>query len=376
MAKTQSYDFTTPVGRLVGGSVYLPKDKEADGTPRLVKKGPNAGKPKISWDFALAIPKVPGQTHWSQHPFFAPIWNFTHAAYPQGQAQVATFAWKILDGDSTVPNKNLNKNCDLEGFPGHWVVWFSTSSAPTIWNADGTQQILEADAIKKGYFIQVQGSVAPNNDTQSPGIYWNHYRVALAAYGREISSGPTVAAAGFGQGVQLPAGASTAPVAAAFSPAPPPPVPGAPIAPPVPALAPPPPLPIPAAAPVPTLGQPTPLGLTVDLAAMRAGGQWTEALLVQHGYITAAPLPVPAPLPPAGSAPPPPGPALIAPVVPNPAILAIPGAPVPPPPAVAPPSPAPAARQMTAAAGGATYEAMIAGGWTDITLIQNGMMLA
>jgi len=32
-------------------------------------------------------------------------------------------------------------------------------------------------------------------------------------------------------------------------------------------------------------------------------------------------------------------------------------------------------RQMTAAAGGHAYEAMIAQGWTDALLVQHGMML-
>lgn len=373
MAKAQKLDLTTSVGRLVGGSIYEPKTTDGDGNPLLIKTGANKGQPRVSYDFAVAIPKIAGQTHWSQHPMFAPVWTFGHAAYPQGQAQIASFAWKVIDGDSTVPNTKLKRPCDNEGYPGHWVVWFSSGTPPTVWNSDGSAQILEVGAVKNGFYIQVQGNVAPNNSEQSPGLYWNHFRIALAAYGPEISYGPSVGEAGFGQGVQLPPGASAAPVAAAFNPAapPPPPVPGAPIAPPTP-LAPPPPLPVPVAAPVPTLGQPTALGQTVDLAAMRAGGQWTEALLVQHGYVTAAPapLPVPAPLPPAGSAPPPPGPALTVPVVPNPAILAIPGAPVPPPP------PAPVARQMTAKANGATYEQMRDGGWDDAALVQHGMMLA
>lgn len=45
----------------------------------------------------------------------------------------------------------------------------------------------------------------------------------------------------------------------------------------------------------------------------------------------------------------------------------------PPPGAQLPPPPAPV-KTMTAAANGATYEAMIAIGWTDETLVQNGMM--
>jgi len=38
-------------------------------------------------------------------------------------------------------------------------------------------------------------------------------------------------------------------------------------------------------------------------------------------------------------------------------------------------APPPPMRRMTAAANGATYDAMIAQGWTDALLIQHGMML-
>ena len=41
----------------------------------------------------------------------------------------------------------------------------------------------------------------------------------------------------------------------------------------------------------------------------------------------------------------------------------------------APPA-APVGRQMTALAQGEPYESLIARGWTDVTLIQNGLMLA
>jgi len=51
----------------------------------------------------------------------------------------------------------------------------------------------------------------------------------------------------------------------------------------------------------------------------------------------------------------------------------VPAAPVPA--APVPAAPVPAARQMTPAAQGATYESMIAAGWTDEMLITNGMML-
>lgn len=53
-------------------------------------------------------------------------------------------------------------------------------------------------------------------------------------------------------------------------------------------------------------------------------------------------------------------------VAPNPAFLGVP------PPPAAPPAPV---RNMTAKAGGASYEQLVAAGWTDALLVQHGMML-
>lgn len=89
--------------------------------------------------------------------------------------------------------------------------------------------------------------------------------------------------------------------------------------------------------------------MTAAFAQAAAGGVVPQA---------AAPVPV------AGQPAPIPGAPVAAPVpAPVPAPMAPPAAPVPQPQHV-----------MTAAAQGATYEAMIAAGWTDETLIQNGMM--
>lgn len=93
-----------------------------------------------------------------------------------------------------------------------------------------------------------------------------------------------------------------------------------------------------------------------------------------------APAPLPPPTPGAMGATPPPGaapPPVTPPVAPPPYTGYMPGAPPPAPaaPAAAPPPP-PAApvRTMLPAAGGQTYEAMIAAGWTDAQLVQHGMM--
>lgn len=306
---TTRQDILTPVGRLVGGSLYTGSDKDADGKQRVIKTGPNAGQPTTQFYFKLAIPKR-GEQHWATTEWGAKIWAAGHAAFPV-QAQTPHFSWKVVDGDSQVPNRNGNKPCDNEGYPGNWVLTFSSGFAPKVFNADGTQQITEVDAVKPGYFVQVFGSVDGNGSTQQPGVFLNHSMVAFAGYGAEIQFGLNAAAVGFGAGVALPAGASAVPLSGGFNPAPP----------------------VPGAAPAPTSTPPVPPA-------------------------PAASMPAP---PTAPSSPPP-----VA-VAPNPAFLAPPA-----PPAAAAPV-APPARVMTPAAT-TTYDAYRAAGWTDAQLIQNGLM--
>jgi hypothetical protein len=279
----QMNNFTTPVGRLVLGSITKAQETDFDGNPLVFKTGPDAGKPRKNYFMALAIPKG-AETHWNQTPWGAQIWKFGHEAFPQGQADLPGFSWKIEDGDNAVPNPDagMKRNCDREGYLGCWILKFSSSFQSNTYNSDGSAKV-EPDSIKPGYFIQVNVDMQSNGKQSKSGVYLNHKMIALAAYGAEIIYGPDAAEAGFGAS-PLPAGASAVPVAR-FAP---------PAAPQAPAPA------APAAAPV---------------------------------------------------APPPPAPAFLQ---------------VPP--------PAAPAHVMLPPANGATYEAMIAAGWTDATLIQMGMM--
>jgi hypothetical protein len=185
-----------------------------------------------------------------------------------------------------VPNKKGKKPCETEGFPGHWVMRLSSGFAPQIFNADGTQQIVEWDAVKLGYFVQVAGKADSNNNESNPGMYMNHNMVALAAYGDEIRTGPDAASVGFGGGA-LPAGATAAPTTAGFNPAPAPvaaaPAPVA--AAPAPVAATPPPNPAILNAPAPA-AEPVmlPAAGGATYASMVAVG-WTDELMRQHGYI-------------------------------------------------------------------------------------------
>jgi hypothetical protein len=299
---TTRKDILFPIGRLVRGSLYKGQDKDAEGKPLIVKNGPNAGQARLDFYFAVAYPKTPGQ-HWAQSDWGSQIWAVGHAAFPQA-AQSPAFAWKVIDGDSTVPNKKGRKPCDNEGYAGHWVVQFSSGYAPKIFTADGTQQITEADAVKLGYYVQVYGSCDGNGSQSQPGVFVNHNMVAMAGYGPEISVGMDASAVGFGKG-PAPAGMMQAPAAGGFNPAPPavaapptapvppvavaaPPIMAAPppvaVAPNQQILMPPPPAAVPAAPPAGPVMTAKAAGVTYE--QMVAGG-WTRETLIQHGYMLA-----------------------------------------------------------------------------------------
>lgn len=332
-------NITSPVGRIVMGDLYKGSTTDAEGKPLVVKSGPNAGQPRVNYFFALAIPKT-GEPHWAHTAWGKQIWEVGCRAFPNA-AQSPAFAWKIEDGDSQIPNKRGRKPCDNEGWPGHWILKFSGGFAPKIYEQQngGYVQLTEAGRVKPGYFAEVAFSVEGNGSQSQPGVYLNHSMVCFRAYGQEIVFGPDVNAAGFGQS-PLPAGASMTPPAGAI------PMPGA----------------------VPAMPAPAMPGAPAGLPAVPGA----PAGLPQIPGVA------PAPLLPAGSVPMPSAPAATAsapiPVTPNPGFVQVP------PPAAAAPVPAvqghPNNAKMTAAAGGASYEAHIAQGWTDATLVQHGRMLA
>jgi hypothetical protein len=286
------------------GSLYKASDKDADGKPRIVKTGANTGQPTQQYFFAVGFPKT--QAHWAHEPWGREIWAVGNGAFP-GIAQNPAFAWKIVDGDSAVPNKKGVKPCDREGYPGNWVVSFASTFAPKVVNSDGSQYLLEPDYVNPGDYVEVHATVDGNGSTQNPGVYINHNIVSFQGYGQRIvTSGIDPTTLGFGKGPK-PAGMSAVPLSSGPAPA----VPAAPVAP---AAAIPPPPALPGAAPAVPVA---PLALT-------------------------------------------PAPSILSPSSPPPL----------PPPAV------PAARALTAKAQGHSYESLIAQGWTDATLVANGLMVS
>lgn len=289
-----------PVGRLVYGSMTEGSSKKADGSPRVGKDG----QPATEYGFGVAIPKN-GEVHWNQTPWGAQIWNAALAAFTQGQTQRPDFSWKIIDGDSTIPNRNNNKPCDQEGYKGHWIVRFSSYFAPRTVDAKGTSAI-PPESIKRGYYVQVFADYSDNNPSQTPGMYINHRFVSLQAFGAEIQGGMDASEVGFGQAA-LPAGASAMPIGQAQVPAtttPPPPATQAPAPAPAPVVTTPDPSVLAAGAgapppppPAATTPPPPPPAAVRTKQDRMVGGQnydaciaagWTDEQLVANGHMLPA----------------------------------------------------------------------------------------
>jgi hypothetical protein len=210
---TTRVQHTFPIGRLISGDVYKGQDKDYQGNPKLDKQG----QPTISFYMGVAIAKTPN-VPWEQESWGQVIMDVARKGVP-GSFDPQTgqlfpgrpFATKVTDGDSQVPNQNNKKPCDMEGAPGHWILNFNNGFAPKVCDKTGTKFIAEEGVVKRGDYVQVVGSIAPNTDNRNPGVFLNHEVVAHSGYGEEIYSGVDIASAGLGQG-PAPAGMSTTPV--------------------------------------------------------------------------------------------------------------------------------------------------------------------
>ena len=278
-----------PVGRMIGGSVYKAQvETDSFGKP---KKNPD-GTDVESFSLGVAIPKG-AERYWSETPWGKEIVAVGFASHPQ-QVNTPAYAWKIKDGDSTVPNKNGKVPRDMEGCAGCWIVWFKQRWAPKLVTDKGATQLTEPEGIVPGYFVEVYASVAGNTGP-SPGVYLNPIAVNRVAFGeRIVTQSVDTTTIGFGQSAALPAGASLTPVGGGFVPPATGGVAGAyqalvpaaqPAITPNPAF-----LAIP---PAPGILPPPPPARVMTAAAkgatyeqMIAAG-WNDALLVQHGMMQA-----------------------------------------------------------------------------------------
>lgn len=351
-----------PLARIVQGDLYKANDIDFETKQKRVYPAGHrlAGQPKITYFFALAVPKR-GEQHWSQTTWGKLIWEFGFQAwpvdprmstpqFPQGMslAQKDDFAWKIDDGDSQKPVKQTNRiNARTEGMPGCWIVSCSSTYAPRVIDTSFAP-MTEPNAVKRGFHVETVVTVDTNERLGNPGIYINGEFVMFKAIDKEISgSVDPRTIQGFGTSAvpaNLTAVGGGAPTATPSFPTPGIPVPNAGYAG----------LPPPQGSPSPVVPAP-----------------WTGAY-AQYGALGTAPTTAASPFnpPPTGTQQPPPAQTTY--VVPAPSFLQ------PPPAAPLPPPAAPAplvSHQMTAKAVGASYEQFRSEGWSDDQLRQNGYMM-
>ena len=107
------------------------------------------------------------------------------------------------------------------------LVKFNTIFAPNCYSFNNGQYtpLVDPTAIKRGYYVAISGSIAPNGDAAKPGLFIGMDLIVLVGYGEELVTTIDPSAA-FAGGFALPSGASTTPVMpAAGMPQSPPPVP-------------------------------------------------------------------------------------------------------------------------------------------------------
>lgn len=244
--QVQGVDYeVTGLGRIVQGDLETLDNTDMAGNVKIVKSGPNMGKPAQPENFfAVAFPKmVPNPQAGGQlmpNPDWARVKTYLNRVgktgwptfWPNGAVECVNpnFSFKVTDGDGY--DKKGVHNATKEGFAGCWVLRFSTQFLPKRFYQGRYQpqdQITEPGAIKRGDHVRVIFTSEANKSTESPGIFVRPSSVELCHVGNAIVSanvsGPD-AAAGFAGGpaasyvpadaqpVQVPV--QTAPAAAAF----------------------------------------------------------------------------------------------------------------------------------------------------------------
>lgn len=165
--------------------------------------------------FAVAVPKA-GETDWKQTAWGQQIHNKAVQDWPNGEHGAATFAWKIIDGDSMVPNTKGKKPAEREGWAGHWVLQLNTMFNVKCFHVgkyEPMMQIADEQEIKTGDYCRVLMNVKGNGPSESPGIYLNPDKFELSRAGTPIisDSGTSAADAFGGNGTATPAATVTTP---------------------------------------------------------------------------------------------------------------------------------------------------------------------
>ena len=225
-------DFLLPEGRIVKGHPLFDRPVTDDNNRPVLDSN---NQQKTDRYIAIAIPKN-GSTDWKQTEWGAQVVQAASdpvEGYTAAEQSSPVFSWKIVDGDSEVPNRKGNAPKDQEGFPGHWVIHLTTALPYAVYaNGDYAVPVTDKNEIKTGDFARIYVSVKGNKPAKTPGVYINPRMAEITRAGQQIVSDNLPSAASvFGDGQS-----TSSPLAGAITPPPapntPPPAPAAPATPP------------------------------------------------------------------------------------------------------------------------------------------------
>jgi Protein of unknown function (DUF2815) len=194
--------FTPVVGRFVSGSITEKRTKDQDN--REIAPDDQRFEFGVAFERTSIWPMLIEQ--W--YPYLAS----QLARDPNGMQRLqgwfttmSGFSMKVADGD-----KPSSKGVVNEHTKGCFVIYVSSSYPPKAVGPDAAFTEIDPAAIKRGFYVQIAGNIAPNMQPgDRAGVYVNCNVVRLIAEGDEIKGGVDAATAfgGTAAPMALPPGA-------------------------------------------------------------------------------------------------------------------------------------------------------------------------
>ena len=177
-------NYISPIGRIVGGSLYFGNDKDYHGRPLITKDGENYKRYVIYVAFAKDNPELPAL---KQYALDIAIAEFPHC-FNNGVQIVPDFYWKCRDGDTTELDDQGNPYSDREGYRGHEIWSFRRFfDGPPIMDPNG-QVLIQENLIMPGDYIRVSCQIRGNSSSKMPGLFVDMKSVEFQGVGNKIIS--------------------------------------------------------------------------------------------------------------------------------------------------------------------------------------------
>lgn len=193
------FTFVTPVARLIHGHP-MQQNTRTDEHTKLPVLGKD-GQPVKEVYIGIAIPKGSEadwkDTEWGKQIVMAAM--DAESGYDAATTRRPDFSWKVVNGDSDIPNK-AGKAPNSDPYKrGHWVVNLTTRIPYNCYHVgkySPLDAIQDAAAIKMGDYVRVNIVAKGNKPSKTPGVYLNPNLLELNRVGEAIAregSGPDAA---------------------------------------------------------------------------------------------------------------------------------------------------------------------------------------